>query len=328
MYYLAALILASGFLYFLLRSIFLKNLAGLENNYAALKEGYAGLFQKNLGFKRENQELKNNFENTLALYDITRQISKSLETDKVFEFFREEINKHIGIKDCRFLGKDQDLCAYKDYSAIPLQINKVVVGYLAAKGLEEKDKTKFQILAKQFLMGVKRSMLYQEIQELAITDSLTGISNRRYYMERFQEELKRSGKFNYIFSCLMIDIDHFKNYNDRYGHMVGDAVLIEAAKRIKENIRQIDFMSRYGGEEFSVILSETDKDLAKTAAERIRKAIEEKAIKVYDEELKVTVSIGISTFPQDGRDCQALIDNADAALYRAKQAGRNKVCVF
>ena len=126
----------------------------------------------------------------------------------------------------------------------------------------------------------------------------------------------------------MIDIDYFKDFNDRYGHIVGDAILRELSRAIQETIRQIDLIGRYGGEEFSIILSETDKDAARLAAERIRKAIEDRHIRVYGEELKITVSIGISTYPYDGEDIERLIDKADSALYQAKQAGRNRVCTF
>ncbi len=126
----------------------------------------------------------------------------------------------------------------------------------------------------------------------------------------------------------MIDIDYFKDFNDRYGHIVGDAILRELSRAIQENIRQIDLIGRYGGEEFSIILSETDKDVAGLAAERIRTAVQDKHIRVYDEELKITVSIGISTYPYDGKEIEKLIDKADSALYQAKQSGRNRVCAF
>jgi diguanylate cyclase (GGDEF)-like protein len=124
----------------------------------------------------------------------------------------------------------------------------------------------------------------------------------------------------------MIDIDFFKNFNDQYGHLVGDVMLREVAKRIQENIRQVDLICRFGGEEFCVILVETDKAGAVFAAERIRRAIEEKQIKAYDEDLQVTVSIGISVFPEDATEANVILDKADGALYRAKHSGRNMVC--
>ena len=214
----------------------------------------------------------------------------------------------------------------RTYTILPLDIGKSPIGYLLASGIKQGDMDKFHILSQQFLLGLKRALLYQRVQELAITDSLTGASSRRYCLERLNEEMERSKKFKYAFSFLMVDIDHFKDYNDRYGHLVGDAILKDVSQTIKENIRQIDLMGRYGGEEFSVILTETDKKQAKFAAERIRKSIEDKSIRVYDENLKVTVSVGVSTFPGDAKDTQALIEKSDSALYKAKQTGRNKVC--
>jgi diguanylate cyclase (GGDEF)-like protein len=127
---------------------------------------------------------------------------------------------------------------------------------------------------------------------------------------------------------MMIDIDYFKNYNDRYGHLVGDAILREVANTIKESVRQIDLVGRYGGEEFSIILTETAAEQSKFVAERIRKAVEDKHIKVYDEDLKATISIGVATFPEDAREPQAIIERADKALYRAKEAGRNRACLY
>jgi len=211
---------------------------------------------------------------------------------------------------------------------MPLEINRSAIGYLLVSGIREQDQEKFHILMQQFLLGIKRAHLYQQVQELSVTDSLTEVFSRRYCLERFNEELERSKKLKLNFSFLMLDIDHFKSFNDQYGHLVGDAILKDTAKTIKENLRQIDLIGRYGGEEFSVILSETDKEQAKFAAERIRTAVESKQIKVYDEVLRVTVSIGISTFPDDAQDTQLLIDKADRALYQAKQTGRNKVCVY
>lgn len=298
------------------------------NVYIRLKEEYDKLAAENKGLKAANYNLGNALEETVALYNITEQICKTLDGDLVFAYFKDEVNKYIRMGDCKFLKGEIDLPLYKDYMILPIKIEERLIGYLVANGFKEGDKEKFYILTQQFLLGIKRAVLYQEVQELAITDSLTRIFNRRYYLERFAEELERSRKFKYKFSCLMIDIDYFKSYNDRYGHIVGDAVLREISQTIQEKIRQIDLLGRYGGEEFIIILSETDKDLANQAAQRIRQAIEYKPIRAYDEELKITVSIGISTFPEDGQDVETLIDRSDAALYRAKETGRNRVCVY
>lgn len=326
MRHIIILVLFTLFLFFWLKRRLLKSLAE-THVYNHLKSEYENLVAENIRVKEVNRDLQNKLDGTIALYDITGQICKSLDADKVFAYFKEEIRKYIEVSDCKFLKGEQDLSSYKDCVTFPLRISAEPIGYLVAEGLNDTDKDKFYILSQQFLLGIKRAILYQDVQELAIIDSLTKVFNRRYYLERFKEELERSQKFNYQFCCLMIDIDYFKEYNDRYGHIVGDAVLRELSGTIQQNIRQIDLMGRYGGEEFSVILSQTDKEAARFAAERIRQAIEEKRIRAYDEELKITVSTGISAFPDDGKDMKTLIDKADTALYRAKEEGRNKVCL-
>jgi len=314
-------------LFFWLKRRLYKNLADMPD-YAGVRNEYDKIVAENTRLKEINRNLHNTLDSTIALYDITEEICKSLDADQFFKYFKEEIKKYIEVSDCQFLKGQVDLSPYKDYLILPLKIRERVIGYLVAGVPKVQDKEKFFILSQQFLLGIKRAVLYQDIQELAIIDGLTKVFNRRYYLERFKEELERSNKFKYKFCCLMIDIDYFKDYNDRYGHIVGDAILRELSKTIQETIRQIDLMGRYGGEEFSVVLSETDKAAAQFAAERIRQAVEDKRIRVYDEELKITVSIGISAFPEDGEDIKTLIDKADSALYRAKEAGRNRICVY
>jgi diguanylate cyclase (GGDEF)-like protein len=129
-------------------------------------------------------------------------------------------------------------------------------------------------------------------------------------------------------SLLMIDVDHFKSVNDKHGHLVGDHVLRSINLMIEENIREIDYVGRYGGEEFCVVLPETDSEGGFFVAERIRKAIEETGVDAYDTKLKVTVSIGIASFPYDAKKSLELIDKADWALYRSKKRGRNCVTPF
>ncbi len=251
-----------------------------------------------------------------------------MEEDKVFGAFNEEIKQYIALKDCQFLKDDAKLNTYKDYTVFTLQMDKTKLGYLVADGIKKEDTETFLILAQQFQLAVKRAVLYQKLQELAITDSLTQVLSRRYWLERFQEELARSRKLKYNLSCLMIDVDHFKEHNDRFGHLVGDVILREVSAAIKEKIREIDIMGRYGGEEFCVVLTETNLEKAIVVAERIRQAVQQKSIRAYDEDLRMTISIGIATFPEDAKEIGILVDKADRALYEAKTTGRNKVCVF
>jgi diguanylate cyclase (GGDEF)-like protein len=305
-----------------------KGLLKAKSNYERIQDEYDKLLGENSRLKKENLNLEETAQATIALYDITKDICKSLDEDKVFSNFISQINKYMLLRDCKFIKETLDTTQYRDYISLPLEIDKHPIGYLVASGIKEKDKDKFYILAQQFLLGIKRALLYARVQELAITDSLTQVFSRRYYLERFNEEIERSGKFKYSFSFAMADIDHFKDCNDQYGHLVGDAVLREVAKTIKENIRQVDLVGRYGGEEFSIILPETTKEQAQYALERIRQAIENKRIRVYDEELQVTISIGIATFPEDAKESSTLIERADSALYQAKQTGRNRVCLY
>jgi diguanylate cyclase (GGDEF)-like protein len=300
----------------------------VEAIYRRLKSDHDSLEKRNKQIKEERDSLEESVEKTIALYDITKDICKSLEEEKVFNAFKEKIQRYIKVGDCRLLRPDDDISKYANFTILPLNAYKKIIGFLAVSGIRPQDTDKFYILAQQFMLGIKRALLYKEVQELSITDSLTHVFTRRYFMERFAEELSRSKKFKHRFSFLMVDIDHFKDFNDRYGHLVGDAILRDVTKTIKDTIRQIDLIGRYGGEEISIILTETDKDQARFAAERIRRAIETKHIKAYDEDLKATISIGISTYPLDSGETKSLIEKADEALYMAKQAGRNRICLY
>jgi diguanylate cyclase (GGDEF)-like protein len=175
---------------------------------------------------------------------------------------------------------------------------------------------------------MRKVKLYEQIQELAITDGLTGIFVRRHFLERFHEEMARHLRYGLKLSFLMLDIDHFKQQNDSFGHLIGDVILRKTTQILKANLREIDLLGRYGGEEFSIVLPDTDKVGALQAAERIRLAVEEYSFKAYEELSKITISVGIAVFPDDARSVQRLIDCADAALYRAKQEGRNRVCAI
>ncbi|MCK5259568.1 MAG: GGDEF domain-containing protein [Candidatus Omnitrophica bacterium] len=289
-----------------------------------------GKQKKDLDTKRAN--LQTEALEIFTLYEISKEITKSLNEGEAFEIFKQKLHEHVDFKECRFLEplstEVKDLRKEKRYFVFTLQSKKKKIGYLAIEGVLEKDKEKVKILGHQFALALRRVHLYQEIEQIAITDSLTDVHTRRHITERFQEELKRSKVRNIKMSFLMIDVDFFKKFNDQYGHLTGDQILREVGLLINENIREIDIAGRYGGEEFCVILPDTDHQGAQYAAERIRKAIEDALIKAYDASVKITVSIGVSTFPGDGRKMDELIDKADWALYRAKKQGRNKVCSF
>jgi len=328
MLYLITLILLTLTLGVFIKRILERGLIARRNSYEYLNKEYKILTKENEVILARNSNLEQSAHQAIAIYDITKDMCKTLDEDKIFRIFKERMKRFVNVGDCNFIKGGIKPLRQDGQVLLPLEIEDKPIGYLLASDILEKDREKFNILAGQFLVAVRRALLYREIQELTITDSLTGAFSRRYFLERFQDEVRRAKKFKLNFSFLMSDVDHFKEHNDRYGHLVGDAILREVSKTIKENIRQIDFMGRYGGEELSIILTETNKEKALSVARRIRRTIAERKIRVYDEELRVTISIGIATFPEDADKDEALLEKADSALYQAKQGGRNMVCVY
>lgn len=166
----------------------------------------------------------------------------------------------------------------------------------------------------------------QELERLSVTDSLTGLHNRRHLMSTLVAETHRSQRHKRPFAVLMIDVDHFKQYNDTYGHLAGDEVLERVATVLREETRQEDYAARYGGEEFVVSLPETAPERSLEVAERIRRRMARERFELSrDDKAKITLSIGVAGFPEDGEAPEALLAAADAALYQAKQRGRNRV---
>ncbi|WP_298273104.1 diguanylate cyclase [Geobacter sp.] len=171
---------------------------------------------------------------------------------------------------------------------------------------------------------------YEIAASEAFTDPLTGLFNLRQFWLSLDHELARSRRYRRPCSLVMIDIDHFKQYNDRHGHLKGDEVLREAASVFRGSVRTSDIAARYGGEEFMVIMPETDRGLALIAGEKLRRAVAEYPFPLQESQPggRLTVSIGIATFPEDAADSRGLVDAADRALYRAKEGGRNRVVGF
>lgn len=163
------------------------------------------------------------------------------------------------------------------------------------------------------------------LETLAITDGLTGLYNHRHFQDTIDKEIRRCDRESRLLSLLLIDIDHFKQYNDRFGHTEGDAALRRVAGQIAAKIRSTDMAFRYGGEEMAVLLPSCGKEQATEVAEKIRVAVSTSTARSGRFGAKNTVSVGVATFPEDGRVARALVDTADAALYQAKAAGRDRV---
>jgi len=192
---------------------------------------------------------------------------------------------------------------------------------------EKRDLDLLDSIAPQVAVVVDRMTLREKAGEYAqrsITDSLTGLLNRRYIEERLTEEMNRSDRTGDPVTFMMLDVDEFKSYNDRYGHPAGDEALELIGQILRENLRGADVAARYGGEEFSVLLPETNLEEAQAIAERIRRHVEDTRFP----KRKVTVSIGIATLGGSLDDTKKFIKAADDALYAAKRAGRNNIQIY
>ncbi len=209
---------------------------------------------------------------------------------------------------------------FEDLDAISLVINR------AAEKVEliRKNETMVDRLKKN---TQELEQLNEQLKDLAVRDALTGLFNRRYFLEELELECSRCRRHGRVFSLLFIDLDHFKHYNDTFGHPAGDALLEGLAGLITKNCRVTTVVARYGGEEFIVLAPETPKDGARILADRLSKSVEEHPFHGRESQPagRVTLSIGVSSFPEDGQDKETLISNADKAMYRAKHNGRKQV---
>ncbi len=188
----------------------------------------------------------------------------------------------------------------------------------------QKDFELFMNLANQAAIAIDNARLYR----YAVTDEMTKLYNHRYFQQRLDEELQRCNRYSSHVSLILIDVDHFKKFNDTYGHLEGDRVLKTVARIIEDNIREIDIASRYGGEEFTVICPERSVEGAMVPAERIRTAIENYDFKIQGASVPLTISIGVSCYPELSRNKKELILKADKALYFSKNNGRNQSSLY
>jgi|GEM_PF-6374809 len=197
---------------------------------------------------------------------------------------------------------------------------------LCFESLPEDLKQVMGIFIKQLNVCLEISHLYCYYQKLSISDGLTGVANKRYFLEKFDAEYSRAQKHGLPLSLIMMDIDDFKKYNDSYGHLYGDMVLKEIAEVAQQTIRTMDTVSRYGGEEFCVVLPETDLRSATRVAERIRENVARLHRTILNEPLRnVTLSLGIASYPRNTIAKEDLLNLADTFLYEAKKHGKNQV---
>jgi len=214
----------------------------------------------------------------------------------------------------------------------PLVVREQTIGVLAV-GKEDPlpwtypEIVLFKTVADRITVYIDTATLYEETKRLAITDALTGAYNHRYFQTRIEEEIKRADRYTRPLSLIMVDVDYFKKYNDTHGHLMGDEVLKGVANTLKRWTRVIDVVSRYGGDEFTLLLPETDEEGAMIVAKRLKSEIEETyfPLESSQPEGSITVSMGIASFPENGMSTKELIKCADDAMYKAKPK-RNTIC--
>ena len=168
----------------------------------------------------------------------------------------------------------------------------------------------------------------EKLLKMAITDELTGLVNRRYFMERLHHEFDRMKRYDTTYSLLMVDIDNFKKINDTFGHKAGDIVLKTASEAMKKSLRTSDIIGRFGGEEFAALLPEADMKAASFIAERLRKKVEESYIEYESSKIAITISIGVTQSNITDTKIDEIIIRSDTAMYQAKKDGRNRISFF
>ncbi len=214
------------------------------------------------------------------------------------------------------------LVARLDDKKEPTVLGVLYVGAQNEQAFNEADRSLIETVSYQTAMALKNARLYEKTQQMALTDGLTGLYTHRLFQVRMEDEVRWADRNNGKFCLVMVDTDNFKTFNDTLGHPAGDALLKEIASLLKDKVRTTDVVCRYGGDEFALILRDTDKEAAMMTGERIREAFQ---LRLGKNEVQVTASIGIACYPTDADSKKDLAKAADDALYVSKRSGRNRV---
>ncbi len=246
----------------------------------------------------------------------TREPQILNDARQAYETFKQKPHNHI-----------------RSWLGVPLFARDKVVGLLALdsvkKGYFTPDHAHLvSAFANQVAVAIENARLFEEIQRFATTDELTGVHNRRHLLSLGKREFERAHRYDHPLSAIMLDIDQFKQVNDTYGHTAGDQVLQKITKGCLEKLRDIDLVGRYGGEEFFILLPDTSLHKAMDVAERLRLCVEGTSFSAVQEEVSITLSLGVAERTEDCENLKTLIDRADAAMYLAKQRGKNQVAAW
>ena len=273
---------------------------------------------------------------------IGEMLDRFISDHLIYVFLRQEGEfKLVWPKACndeRIYEALKQLTAETDYvltnndkiGAFPLTSEGEITGCIVARStldkLSKRDISYLEQLTRQSSITINRANMYAKVLQYATLDALTGLNNRRQFELRLKQEIATTKRQKNPLCAMMIDIDFFKKVNDTYGHASGDSVLRMVASIIKEHLRESDIPSRYGGEEFAILLPFTKIEEAKIVGERLRKAVEETPIPIDKKNINVTISMGLAEFNPEETG-EELFKRADKALYNAKESGRNRVCI-
>ncbi|MBN1433230.1 diguanylate cyclase [Candidatus Fermentibacterales bacterium] len=227
----------------------------------------------------------------------------------------------------------ENISGTKSELCVPMMVRNRIVGVIDLQSetpsrFDENAVRQVRTLANMAAPALENATLHEKVQQMALTDELTGLKNLRYFESRLDEELDRAVRYNYPFSLIVLDIDDFKNYNDSFGHPMGNVIIGAVAGAIRNALRETDILVRFGGDEFVCILPLTGAKEAAEIGERARKRVEGTSAPHVSElpSGRVTVSVGVATFPSDVSDRDQLLQTADERMYEAKKAGKNRVC--
>ena len=269
-----------------------------------------------------------------ALTDVTFKLSEGISGESA----RTKTTTYVpDLKvDKRYLSYKKTLTVFGSMLSIPLITHDKLCGVLnlhkdKINNFSDDEIALSEAVASQAAIAIENAQLYKLATELSITDELTGLANRRHFQDILNREFTLTQRYSSSLSLIMIDIDHFKKFNDHHGHLQGDVVLKKVATALLHNTRGIDLACRFGGEEFVILLPKTTSTGAVIAAEKLRSVIEMESFSGEEESQpggKLTLSLGVASFPDDTADTNHLLELADQALYEAKNQGRNRVVSF
>lgn len=272
---------------------------------------------------------------TSSALEMARALQTSLEPEQLIQTFAEKSAEVVPYDSLQYINTDFDIDIMigsnrKHTSTYNLLINGDSQGHIEftrRKAFSDEEHQALEYILSSLLYPLRNALLYQQALTSALRDPLTGTHNRASFNNQLMRDIEISRRTESPLSLMVLDIDFFKQINDDFGHLIGDRVLQVMAERAQNCIRGSDMLFRYGGEEFTILLNNTDKDGARLLAERIRHCISDRPVILEDVCIDMTISIGIASLNEED-DSASLFDRADKALYEAKHTGRDKVVTY